>query len=64
MKIIKVSLIEEIEVKKQEIASKIIEYQAAQTYQLQNGGPGPVADYEIMEIVNEHNGKFEVVVKE
>lgn len=47
-----------------EIQPKVDAYIAAQQYQLQNGGPGPVADEEIVAIVNEHNGQFEVVFKE
>ena len=50
--------------KENEIQSKVDAYIAAQQAQLQNGGPGPVADIEIMKIVNEHNGQFEVVFKE
>lgn len=46
------------------IQAKVDAYIAAQQAQLQNGGPGPVADIEIMKIVNEHNGQFEVVFKE
>ena len=64
MKVIEVNLIEEVEIRKQEISIKVSAYQAAQAYQLQYGGPGPVADYDIMEIVNEHNGEFQVIVKE
>ena len=47
-----------------EIQPKVDAYIAAQQAQLQNGGPGPVADIEIMKIVNEHNGQFKVVFKE
>lgn len=43
-----------------EINSKIIAYKTAQELSL-NGGPGPVADYEIMAIVNEYGGLFEVI---
>jgi hypothetical protein len=46
-----------------EIQEKVDAYKAAQLYQLQNGGPGPSADFEIMKIVNEHQGQFEVVFK-
>ncbi len=64
MKTIKVSTESEISSKQAEVAAKIAAYQAAQAYQLEYGGPGPVADYEVMSIVNEHNGEFEVVVEE
>jgi len=47
-----------------EIQPKVDAYIAAQQAQLQNGGPGPVADVEIMQIVNEHNGQFEIVFEE
>jgi hypothetical protein len=50
--------------KTEEIQQKIDDYVAARGYQLANGGPGPVADVEIMKIVNEHNGQFEVIFKE
>lgn len=45
-----------------EVQSKIDQYKAAQMYQLEHGGPGPVADYEIMTIVNEYDSQFEVVI--
>ena len=61
---LKVDTIEEIEIKKTQVQIKIQEYKTQQLNQLQNGGPGPVADYEIMKIVNEHNSEFEVEVKE
>lgn len=64
MKIIEVSTQSEISAKEQELASKISAYQAAQARQMEHSGPGPVADYEIMSIVNEHDGQFEVVAKE
>jgi len=64
MKVIEVNLIGELETKQQEIATKVAAYQTAQLYQLQHGGPGPVADYDIMEIVNEHAGEFQVIAKE
>jgi hypothetical protein len=63
MKIIEVSTQSEVSSKQAEITAKVSAYQAAQAHQLQNGGPGPVADYDIMEIVNEHNGEFEVISK-
>jgi hypothetical protein len=47
-----------------EIQAECDAYEAAKTYQLENGGPGPVADFEIMKICNEHDGEFEVVFKE
>jgi hypothetical protein len=64
MKIIEVLTQSEISSKEQELASKIAAYQAAQAHQLEHGGPGPVADYEVMSIVNEHAGQFQVVAKE
>jgi hypothetical protein len=64
MKIIEVSFIQEVEEKQIEMAAKIAAYQAAQAHQLQHGGPGPVADYETMAIVNEHNGEFQVIAKQ
>jgi hypothetical protein len=64
MKIIEVSTQSEISSKQAEIADKVAAYQAAQAHQLQHGGPGPVADYETMAIVNEHNGKFQVIAKQ
>ena len=39
-------------------------YKTKQEYQKKHGGPGPVATEEIMKIVNEYNGQFEVVFKE
>jgi hypothetical protein len=63
MKTIEVNYPSEIEAKQAEISAKVAAYQAAQAHQLQHGGPGPVADYDIMEIVNEHNGEFEVTVR-
>lgn len=47
-----------------EVQAKVDAYKAAQQHQLQHGGPGPVAEFEIMKIVNEHNGQFEVVFKQ
>lgn len=47
-----------------EIQSQVDSYKAAQEYQSEHGGPGPVADYEIMAIVNEHEGNFEVILPE
>jgi hypothetical protein len=64
MKKIEVETIEEKVQKEQELQIKVDAYKAAQQYQLQYGGPGPVADYETMEIVNEYNGEFQVVVKQ
>jgi|GEM_PF-4138732 hypothetical protein len=64
MKIIEVSTQSEISSKQEELSTKVAAYQAAQAHQLENGGPGPVADYDIMEIVNEHNGEFQVVAKQ
>ena len=64
MKLIEVSTQSEISSKQAEILAKVAAYQAAQAHQLEHGGPGPVADYEIMEIANEHAGQFEVVSTE
>ena len=64
MKTIEVDTIEEVEPKQTEVAAKVAAYQAAQAHQIEHGGPGPVADYEIMAIVNEHAGQFQIVVKE
>jgi hypothetical protein len=64
MKIIEVSFIQEVEETQIEMAAKVAAYQAAQAHQLQHGGPGPVADYETMAIVNEHNGEFQVIAKQ
>jgi hypothetical protein len=47
-----------------EIQAKVDAYEAAKENQRQNGGPGPVADFEIMKICNEYNCQFEVVFKE
>jgi hypothetical protein len=64
MKTIKVEVESEISSKQVEVAAKIAAYQAAQAYQLEYGGPGPVADYDVMSIVNEHNGEFEIIAPE
>jgi hypothetical protein len=61
MKTIEVNYPSEIEAKQAEISAKVAAYQAAQAHQLQHGGPGPVADYDIMAIVNEHSGEFQVI---
>jgi hypothetical protein len=53
-----------IDAKVAEIQPKIDAYKAAQQYQIENGGPGPVAEFEIMKIVNEYDGQFEVIFKE
>jgi hypothetical protein len=63
MKTIQVSA-SEVEAKQAEISAKVAAYQVAQAHQLANGGPGPVADYEIMAIVNEHAGQFQVISNE
>ena len=64
MKTIEVSTLAEVEAKQAEVFAKVAAYQAAQAHQLEHGGPGPVADYEIMEIANEHAGQFEVASTE
>lgn len=63
MKTIQVPTQSEISSKQAEISAKVAAYQAAQAHQLEHGGPGPVADYDIMSIVNEHNGEFEIVAQ-
>jgi hypothetical protein len=52
-----------IDAKVAEIQAKVDAYEAAKAYQLANGGPGPVAEFEIMKICNEHSCNFEVVFK-
>lgn len=47
-----------------EIQAKIDAYKAKQEYQRKHGGPGPVAEFEIMKIANEYNGQFEVIFEE
>lgn len=47
-----------------EIQAKVNAYESAKEFQTKNGGPGPVADFEIMKICNEHNCEFEIVFKE
>ena len=64
MKIITVLSQELAEAKQRELNSKIQAYLKSQIYQLEHGGPGPVAAHEIMEIVNEHSGEFSVEVIE
>ena len=64
MKIIEVQTQLEVLPKQQEIQAKIDAYKAAQAYQLEHGGPGPVADYDIMSIVNEHEEQFQIISKE
>lgn len=59
---IKVGSQEEKTQKEIEILLGIEAYKDAQEHQIQNGGPGPVADYEIMQIVNEHNSEFEIEI--
>jgi hypothetical protein len=63
MKIIEVNFPSEIAAKQAELDAKVAAYQSAQLNQLQNGGPGPVADYDVMAIVNEYNGEFQVIAK-
>jgi hypothetical protein len=63
MKTIEVDYQSQVEEKQAETAAKVAAYQAAQAHQLQHGGPGPVAEYDIMAIVNEHNGEFQIVAK-
>lgn len=47
-----------------DIGLKADAYIAAQEYQNEHGGPGPCAEFEIMKIVNEHAGQFEVVFED
>lgn len=61
---IKAESIDKIEEKTQEIQAKVDAYIAAQQHQLQHGGAGPVADFDIMKIVNEYQGQFEVYADE
>ena len=53
-----------IDEKFNEIKAKVDKYKDAQEHQRKHGGAGPVADFEIMKIVNEHSGKFEIVFEE
>lgn len=53
-----------IDTKTAEIQAEIDAYEAAKKAQFQNGGPGPVADFEIMKIVNEYSGQFEVIIED
>lgn len=50
--------------KEDEVQAKVDAYADAIANQLENGGPGPVAEFEIMKIVNEHEGEFEIIFKE
>jgi len=52
-----------IQAKTAEIQAKIDVYVSAQASQGIREA-GPVAEFEIMKIVNEHNGEFEVVLEE
>ena len=52
-----------IDAEKEACQVKIDTYVSAQANQFANGGPGPVADIEIMKIVNENNSQFEVIFK-
>jgi len=45
-----------------EVQAKVDAYKAAQLNQIQNGGPAPVAEFEIMKIVNEYNSQFEITL--
>lgn len=58
MYVCKLTSDETVESKTEELDTAIASYREAQAYQLTCGGPGPVADYEIMAIVNEHDGEF------
>jgi hypothetical protein len=49
-----------VEAKRVEIQAEVDAYVAAQQYQLENGGSGPSASFDVMKIVNEHDGEFEV----
>ena len=53
-----------IDTKAAEIQAEVDTYKQAQENQRQNGGPGPVAEFEIMKIANEYNGQFEVIFEE
>jgi hypothetical protein len=39
----------------------LLRKQVTQVGSIQNGGPAPVADFEIKKICNEHNCEFEVI---
>jgi hypothetical protein len=64
MKTIKATSQQELEQKQAELSAKVAAYKAAQAHQLQHGGPGPVAEHEIMVIVNEHAGQFVIELEE
>lgn len=64
MKIIKVNTQQEAVEKQAELQLKIEAYKTAQFRQIRYGGPGPVADYDVMEIVNQYNSQFQVIVRE
>ena len=49
-----------LEEERQKIQEKIDKYKQAQEYQLQKGGPGPTAEFNVMKIVHEHNDEFEL----
>ena len=55
---------EDLTTKQAELSAKVAAYKAAQAHQLQHGGPGPVAEHEIMVIVNEHAGQFVIELEE
>ncbi len=46
--------------KKAEVDTKINKYKQDQKNQLKNGGPGAVAEFDIMSIVNDHSGVYEL----
>jgi hypothetical protein len=50
-----------LDAKRAEILTKISNYRQQQKRQLEKGGPGPSAEFDIMKIVNEHNGEFIIV---
>jgi hypothetical protein len=53
-----------VQAKLEEIQQQVEDYEAAKVWQKANGGPGPVADIEIMKICNEHNCEFEIIFEE
>ena len=55
--------IDKIKEEKDKVNSLLNAYKLAQQQQLEYGGAGPVADFETMKIVNEHNSIFEIEVE-
>lgn len=53
-----------VDAKIAEIQAKINAYEAGKQYQMENGGPAPVAEEEIMCICNQHDCQFQVIFEE